>query len=88
MNGKDLARDVANVAWDVLQTLTSSMKFWRMNELTSGTVVPPIDLGADWSAAVAHVRAELGLRHARCLDQVEKRQLAARDQGHRATQRC
>ena len=47
MNGKDLARDVANVAWDVLQTLTSSMKFWRMNELTSGTVVPPIDLGAD-----------------------------------------
>jgi len=79
---------VANVAWDALQTLTSSMKFWRMNELTSGTAVPPIDLGADWSAAVAHVRAELGLRHARCLDQVEKRQLAARDQGHRATQRC
>lgn len=51
MNGKDLARDVANVAWDVLQTLTRSMKFWRMNELTSGTAVPPIDLGADWSAA-------------------------------------
>ena len=62
MNGKDLARDVANVAWDVLQTLTSSMKFWRMNELTSGTVVPPIDLGADWSAAVARVRAELDSR--------------------------
>ncbi|MBK7193355.1 MAG: hypothetical protein IPH80_12815 [Myxococcales bacterium] len=59
MNGKDLARDVANVAWDVLQTLTSSMKFWQMNGLTNGTVVPPIDLGADWSAAVAHVRGEL-----------------------------
>ncbi len=42
MNAKDLARDVANVAWDVLQTLTSSMKFWRMNGLTSGAVVPGI----------------------------------------------
>ena len=59
MNGKDLARDVANVAWDVLQTLASSMKFWRINGLTSGVVVPPIDLGADWSTAVARVRTEL-----------------------------
>lgn len=59
MNGSDLAREVVNVTWDVLQTLTSSLKAWRMNELAGGALAPPFDLGADWSAAVAHVRAEL-----------------------------
>ncbi|MBL8623985.1 MAG: hypothetical protein JNK64_21940 [Myxococcales bacterium] len=59
MNGKDLALDVANVAWDVLQTLTSSLKFWQMNDLPGGIVVPQLDLGTDWSSAVARVRAEL-----------------------------
>ena len=59
MNGRDLAREVVNVTWDVLQTLTSSLKAWRMNELAGGALAPPFDLGADWSAAVARVRGEL-----------------------------
>ncbi|MEZ4400725.1 MAG: DUF6603 domain-containing protein [Kofleriaceae bacterium] len=59
MNAKDLAREIVNVTWDVLQTATSSLKFWRMQDLTSGLNLPPLDLGSDWSAAVARVRGEL-----------------------------
>ena len=59
MNAKDLAREVVNVTWDVLQTLTSSLKFWRMEDLAGGLDLPPVDLGADWSAAVARIRGEL-----------------------------
>jgi hypothetical protein len=59
MTGAELARAVANVAWEVLQTLTTAFKPWAMADLSSRVGVPPIDLGADWTAAVEQARQDL-----------------------------
>ena len=55
----DLSRATVNVAWDVLQTIANTLRPWTMRDIFSRCGLPPVDLGIDWSDAVAQAQADL-----------------------------